>query len=35
MVTHGPFDTAPAALADAHAKEDAFLVRIGYARNAN
>lgn len=28
----GPFDPDPAAMADAHAREDAFLVRLGYAK---
>ena len=28
----GPFDPDPAAVQDAHAKEDAFLRRIGYVR---
>jgi hypothetical protein len=29
----GPFDPDPAAVTDAHAKEDAFLGRIGYAKS--
>jgi len=28
----GPFDPDPAAVTDEHAKEDAFLARIGYAK---
>jgi hypothetical protein len=28
----GPFDADPTAMTDAHAKEDAFLVKLGYAK---